>query len=79
MVKERREKRVKKYKDEFGISFPILLDERGEVDDAYRIWGHPSTFFINREGKIIGRAFGGRDWTSKSIRDLINQILEEKT
>ncbi len=72
-----KEEDLRKYKDEFKVTFPILLDEKGEVANAYGIQSHPQTFFINREGKVIGRALKGMDWTSKSLRNLIQSLLLE--
>jgi peroxiredoxin len=72
-----REKGVGKYKSKFNISSPLLIDERAQVANAYGVWAHPTTFFINHEGKIIGRTFGGKDWTSESMRNLIQHLLHQ--
>ncbi len=76
-IKEKEED-LRKYKDEFKISSPILLDERAEVANAYGIQSHPQTFFVDREGKVVGRALKGMDWTSRSMRSLIRHLLEVK-
>ena len=76
-IKER-EKDLISYKNKFRVSSPILLDERGQIASAFGVWSHPETFFINREGKIVGRVFGGKDWISESMRNLIQHLLEEK-
>jgi peroxiredoxin len=65
-----------KYKKEFKISLPILMDKDGTVGKAYKLLGHPETLFINREGKVIGKAFeGGREWTSPNMLRLIEYLL----
>jgi thioredoxin-related protein len=76
-IKEKEED-LRKYKNEFKVSSPILLDEKAEVANAYGIQSHPQTFFINREGKVVGRALKGMDWTSRSMRNLIQHLLGEK-
>ena len=63
------------YKKEFHVSLPILIDGDGSVSKAYGVWGHHETFFINREGKIIGKTFAEKDWTSASIKNLIQYLL----
>ena len=73
-----KEEDVKKYKSEFNIPSPVLIDDKAQVADAYGVWSHPETFFINREGKIVGRALKGMDWTSKSMRNLIQYLLGGK-
>jgi peroxiredoxin len=76
-IKEKEED-LRKYKTEFKVSSPILLDEKAEVANAYGIQSHPQTFFIDHEGKIVGRALKGMDWTSRSMRSLIQNLLREK-
>jgi len=73
-----KEKDIIKYKNEFNISSPILIDDDGVAASAYGIWNRPNTFFINREGKIVGRVFKEMDWTSKNMKKLIQYLLEEK-
>jgi peroxiredoxin len=72
---EGREKELLEYKNKFNISMPILIDENGLVAKAYRIRGHHETFFINREGKIVGKTYAEKDWTSPSMRKLIQHLL----
>ena len=72
-----KEEDVKKYKSDFNISSPLMIDEGAKVADTYGVWSHPETFFINRNGKIVGRALKGMDWTSKSMRNLIQYLLKE--
>jgi peroxiredoxin len=76
-IKEKEED-LRKYKEEFKVSSPILLDEKAEVANAYGIQSHPQTFFINRDEKIVGRALKGMDWMSRSVRKLIQHLLEVK-
>jgi peroxiredoxin len=76
-VKEK-ENALIKYKKEFNISSPLMIDGKAKVANAYGVWAHPTTFLINREGKIVGREFGGREWSSKTMKDLIRSLLDEK-
>lgn len=45
--------------DEYGLTFPILLDETGDVGTAYQLRSLPSSFFIDREGVISEVVIGG--------------------
>ena len=45
--------------DEFGLTFPILLDtSRGEVSRRYGVQALPATFFIDRDGIVRTTALG---------------------
>ena len=43
---------VKKYIEEGGYSFRVLLDENGDVMRKYQVFGLPSTFFIDKKGVV---------------------------
>jgi peroxiredoxin len=72
-----KEQDIIKYKNEFKISSPILIDEDAAIANTYGIWNRPNTFFINREGKIVGRVIKEMDWGSKNMRNLIQYLLKE--
>jgi peroxiredoxin len=46
------EEDVRAYRDELGLSFPLVLDPGGAVQALYRIVGYPTTYFIDAEGII---------------------------
>lgn len=43
---------IRRYADDFGMEFPIVIDRRGKVADQYRLLGLPMTFFVDREGVV---------------------------
>jgi peroxiredoxin len=67
-----------KHMNEFNIPFPILNDADGSVANTYGVRSLPETFFINREGKIVGRALKETDWTSNNMTFFVQQLLKEK-
>jgi thiol-disulfide isomerase/thioredoxin len=46
------------------IKFPILLDVSSSTFRAWGAKGLPTTFFINKNGKIVQRITGEKDWDS---------------
>ncbi len=44
--------------EEFGITFPIVLDETGETVETYQVIGLPTTVFVDNNG-IIKEVFTG--------------------
>ncbi len=75
---EGREKELLEYKNKFNISIPILVDKNGSVAKAYKVRGHHETFFINRQGKIVGKTYAEKDWVSADMRNLIQYLLAQK-
>ncbi len=43
---------VRAFRDELGLSFPLLLDPGGSVQRLYRIRGYPSSIFVDPQGVV---------------------------
>lgn len=68
---------VKAFIQEFKLTYPILLDRDGSVNNTlYQIKGLPSTFFVNREG-IIRTVVVGGPMSETFIRSKIEALLKE--
>lgn len=76
-VKEKK-KIVKRYVKKEKLPFPILLDTDGSVARNYGIRSHPVHFLIDRQGKIIGKVMGARNWASAESRNLIRSLVAKK-
>jgi len=61
---------------EFGLTYPILLDRDGSVSALYQLKGLPTTFFVNREG-IIRTVLVGGPMNEAFIRSKIEALLKE--
>jgi peroxiredoxin len=59
---------------EQGLTFPILLDETGEVGNAYQLRSLPSSYFIRRDG-IINEVVIGGPMSEALLRTRIDDIL----
>lgn len=49
---------VREFAEEYGASFPILIDPKAEVAEAYRMLGLPSSYFIDQRGVLREQHFG---------------------
>jgi len=52
------EDEARRYINEFGVTFPNVLDLDGRVTIDYGVTGLPVTFFVARDGTISGRWVG---------------------
>ena len=48
---------IAKFAKEMGINYPILIG-KDSVSDSYKVSVLPTTFFLDRDGKLIAREFG---------------------
>jgi len=56
-------------------SFPILLDINAAVQNLYQIYRFPESFLIDRNGNVVDKIIGGRNWMSGSMMKKINFLL----
>jgi len=70
-------KTVRAFTQEMKLSFPALLDMDGSVAYTYSVRPVPATYLIRRDGKILGRAFGAREWDSSEARQYFAQLLTD--
>jgi peroxiredoxin len=49
---------------ELGLSFPVLIDPQRQVGERFGVWGYPETFVIDRNGYVVERVIGPREWDS---------------
>jgi peroxiredoxin len=70
-------KPVREFLNKQHYTFPVLLDPNGETLDLFDVKGIPTTFMIDKKGRMIGRAIGPRDWKSPEAFSLINLLIEK--
>lgn len=46
------EKKAKEFLKKAGLTIPAGLDKTGKIKEAYGLYGMPTTFFIDKNGKI---------------------------
>jgi thiol-disulfide isomerase/thioredoxin len=58
--------------------FPILLDPEGDAMSLWPVRGLPTTFFIDKRGRLAYRAIGGREFDHPEVIRVVEQLLREK-
>jgi hypothetical protein len=70
---------VKRAVAERGYTAPVLLDASGDVTGrAYGVFGPPTAYLVDREGRLVGRMVGGRDWRGAAARDVIRDLVHRR-
>jgi thiol-disulfide isomerase/thioredoxin len=68
---------VAEFVNELGLTFPILLDSQGRTGAIYGVRGIPTTFLVDKEGRLVGRLVGSREWDTDSFIDLLESLIDE--
>jgi cytochrome c biogenesis protein CcmG, thiol:disulfide interchange protein DsbE len=61
-----------------GLTFPVLLDPQDMVGRQLQVPGIPTSYLLDKRGRIIGLVIGARDWNSRNMRHLVEQLLAEE-
>lgn len=69
-VKESK-KVVRAFAKKNGYTFPILLDSDYKVGGEYRTQAIPLTFLIDKEGRVVGKICGAREWKWEDLKTLV--------
>jgi thiol-disulfide isomerase/thioredoxin len=55
-------------------TFPILFDPDSAISEKYRVKGLPTSFLIDKQGRLVYRAVGGRDFDHPEVEKLIRVL-----
>ncbi len=58
-------------------TFNILLDSKSQVSQRYGVRGLPTTYLIDKKGKIRYRAIGGREFDHPEVEKIIQGLMNE--
>ena len=62
-----------------GVTSTVLLDANKEAEKAYQIAYTPTVFLVDREGRLVGKAIGERQWDSEQGMALLRQLMARKS
>ena len=63
---------MKKHK----LSFPVLLDTQGDIKILYQLTGIPESFIIDKDGIIVEKVIGPRDWAASGAISYFRNLIQ---
>jgi len=66
---------VRRFIQNNRYTFPVMLDTDNRIGSLYGIQAIPTTFIIDREGKIIARVIGSIEWDSPQVIAAFEALL----
>lgn len=67
---------AREFVNEFGLTFPILLDQAGDVSRGFELRAMPTTLFVDREGYVREVILGG-PMSEETIQTTLEVLLKE--
>ena len=60
-----------------GLSFPVLMDPSQRVAAAYQTFRFPESLLVGRDGVIVERYIGPKDWDAEPYLGRIRRLLAD--
>jgi len=67
--------RISEFVKREALAFPILLDPNQEAPRAWRVRVLPSSFLVDRDGRVRYGVIGEIDWASVETANIVQEIL----
>jgi peroxiredoxin len=61
---------------EYGLTFPILHNQSGDIQDIYQTTGVPESFVVDKNGVIVKKVIGAAQWDGPVNVQLIRSLLD---
>lgn len=68
---------VSRFVDEYGLTFPVVIDPTGRTERRFGTEFLPTTVLIDRNGRIRATEVGGRAWDEPPYLNMIQALMEE--
>jgi hypothetical protein len=67
---------VRRVVSERGYDARVLLDATGDVTGrVYGVFGPPTLYLIDRDGRLVARGVGPRDWQKPAARSALEALV----
>ncbi|OOG27191.1 thiol-disulfide isomerase [Thioalkalivibrio denitrificans] len=65
------------FMEDVQVDFPVLMDLDGSVAGEWRVFAFPSSFLLDRQGRIRYSVNAAIEWDTEEIRRVIDRLREE--
>ncbi len=66
------------YKRRNRLTFPHLLDPDNDVTTVYGVRQVPTTFIVDKRGRVAARVVGPRPWAAPEFQRLFEEMVSEE-
>jgi thiol-disulfide isomerase/thioredoxin len=67
---------VEKFVEEVAVTFPIALDPSWSTARTYGVVGLPTSYLIDRDGNVVAREVGPRNWADAVSEGVVKELLK---
>ena len=71
------EPNILEFTKEYGLTFEILQEGTGHIEQLLDAFGVPATFVVGKDGIIRKKLVGASEWDSPASRAMVERLLDE--
>jgi cytochrome c biogenesis protein CcmG, thiol:disulfide interchange protein DsbE len=68
---------VTAFAQKLDLTFDILHDRSGKIEQLYQTTGVPESFLLDRRGILVKRVIGAHDWSSPANIAAVQRLLDQ--
>lgn len=68
---------IEKFMQAHPLNFPVLLDETGQTAQSWKVMAYPSSFVVDKTGKIRYALFGATDWQADTHVNKLKSLIHQ--
>ena len=68
---------ILEFMEEVEVDFPVLMDEDGAVSQEWGVFAFPSSFLLDREGRVRYSVNEAIEWDTDEVREVIDELRDE--
>jgi len=62
---------------DYPVSFPLPMDRNSSVINEWPVRGLPTTFVLDKQGRIVYRVIGGREWDDPELIEMLIELQNQ--
>jgi thiol-disulfide isomerase/thioredoxin len=70
---------IRSFMSRVDVDFPVLIDADGAVSRAWRVLAFPSSFILDRQGRVRWSVNSAIPWDEPAVFQLIDQLVAEES
>lgn len=74
---DKNKKQAEKFLQQIPAQFTVAFDQEGQSAESFHVQGMPSSYLIDRKGRLRARHIGFRDKDKAALEGAIEKLLKE--